>query len=173
MKTLSDHGLSGDEVRDLVLIVIALIAWAIRKTKSLGKPPPSKPNARQPVPPQLVKPPAAAKPMTVAKTPMAALPRATSASSRPARVPPRSAATRAQLPLPPLPSPAGKPAVPIAVLQTAPTPPTAPAAPPPAPPVVAQKTIAQWITPTTLRSQFILAEAFRPPVSLRPPGDTQ
>ena len=88
-----------------------------------------------------------------------------SASGAP--LPPLRTKTRGQpMKAPPLPLPAAKPAPRTRQVGTNPTPTTRPAAPAPTQPSTRSK-IATWLTPQTLRSQFILTEALRPPAALR------
>ena len=53
-------------------------------------------------------------------------------------------------------------------VEASPPPPAAPLiAPRPAPQTVAAPVIRRWLTPATLRQQFILTELFQPPLSMR------
>jgi len=85
----------------------------------------------------------------------------------PVRRPPKAAAPRRVVPLPP--PPLEEVARPQPVIAPAITRPVAPMAR--RAPTVDAAAIAQWLTPATLRKQFILTEVLQPPLAMRPDRD--
>ena len=146
---------------DLVVGIIVMIIWGIAalagKLKNAMTPRPgSPPGSPQPTPLQRLQQEIADQIRQMNEGQAARMPPPLPSDRRP---PARQQQQRRRMQPVAAPPPPAKPA-----LQTAP--PVAAAAKP-KPPTVQAPTIRRWLTPTTLRQQFILTELFQPPLSMR------
>jgi len=173
------------ELFKVVVVLFFLILWGIKavvdlaigtkKKPTMQAPPPLPPVRRQvPLVPPMVPRNAprvnAPRPIATIPTNAAQAPAVNQAlSARPAPLPPISSLAKAP---PKRKSKTAKPALPpqnaaqlsaiVGAVASSPRPAVAP-------PPITRSAVASWINVRTLRSQFLLAEALRPPVALREP----